>query len=122
MKSIIKIWKSAGYALEGFRAAYRTDQSIRLEVLLGFPAYLALGWMLAPLTPTEFMFFSGSYILILIVELLNTAFERLLDVVHPEEHIGVKYAKDIASTAVFFSFVFAGVVVGTLAWTRTFAG
>lgn len=118
MKGIRKIHKSVGYALHGLRHAYCTDESFRMEVNIGLPVYLALGYYLAPFQTWEFLLFVFSYHLILIVELVNTAFETMLDKLHPEEHDIIGRSKDISSSAVFLAIVFAIVVCTVLLITR----
>ena len=90
-----------------------------MEINYGLPAYLLLGWYLAPFESWEFLFFTFSYLLILIVELVNTAFEKMLDRLHPEKHELIGKSKDIASAAVFTSFVLATIVVLTLLYSRS---
>jgi diacylglycerol kinase (ATP) len=118
MKDILRIWKSVGYALKGFYHAYRSDKSFRLEVRIGFPIYLILGWVFFPFTPSEFAFFVLSYLFILTIELVNTAFEKMLDRIHPEQHELIGKSKDISSAAVLMSFIFALFVNGILLYTR----
>ncbi|MCK5027345.1 MAG: diacylglycerol kinase, partial [Candidatus Pacebacteria bacterium] len=56
-------------------------------------------------------FIVGSYMLILIVELVNTSMERMLDRLHPQSDELIGLSKDIASAAVFLSIVFSFIVV-----------
>ncbi len=114
MDDISRIPRSFAYALKGLRHAYRADKSFRLEIRLGIPIYLAVGWILAPITPLELLFLLLSYFLILTVELMNTAFEKMLDKVHPEQHEMIGRSKDIASAAVLMTFIFAAIVITNL--------
>jgi diacylglycerol kinase (ATP) len=114
MKGLRKIWVSVGYSLAGLRHAYRDDESFRMEVNWGLPIYLVLGWVLFPFQAWEIIVFVFSYLLILTVELINTAFETMLDKLHPEQHDEIGKSKDIASAAVFLSLIFAITVVGVL--------
>lgn len=118
LKDIQKIWKSTVYAGNGLCHAYRADKSFRMEINYGLPVYLGLGWFLAPLAHWELFLFIFSYLLILIVELVNTAFETMIDHLHPHEHVVVGQSKDIASAAVFLAFLIAVLVIGTLICTR----
>jgi diacylglycerol kinase len=113
-----KIVRSMKFALKGLLHAYRGDKSFRMEVNYGLPIYLGLAWLLAPLQPWEIILYTFSYLLILIVELINTAFEKMLERVHPDEHELIGRSKDISSAAVFVALVFAVVVVCVLAWSR----
>lgn len=107
-----------GYAITGLRHAYKKDLSFRLELHVVLPAYLILGWFLAPFQAWELIVYIFSYLLILIVELVNTAFETMLDKLHPEKHDTIGKSKDISSSAVLLAFVFAAVVCTTLLLTR----
>lgn len=113
-----KIGRSVRFALKGLRHAYRSDKSFRMEVNYGLPIYLGLGWWLAPFAPWELLLYTFSYLLILLVELVNTAFETMINHLHPGEHHSVGKSKDIASAAVFVAFVFAAFVVIVLAYAR----
>lgn len=115
---IKKIWKSTTYASRGLLHAYRADRSFRMEIRYGLPVFLLLGFILSPLAPWELICFVFSYVLILIVELINTAFEKMLDRLHPEEHELIARSKDIAAAAVLLSFVFALIVVAVLSYSR----
>jgi diacylglycerol kinase (ATP) len=52
----------------------------------------------------------ASVLFVLVVEFLNTAVERLCNHVTPEHHEAIRVTKDLASTAVFFALVLAGLV------------
>ncbi len=117
-KDVKKILRSVGFALKGFAHAYRADKSFRMEIKYGLPIYIIVAYFLSPLTSLEWLFFIFSYALILLVELINTAFEKMLDRLHPEEHELIGRSKDIAATAVLLAFIFAIVVVCVLASAR----
>ena len=89
-----------------------------MEVNYGLPIYLGVAWLLAPLEPWELLLYTFSYLLILMVELINTAFEKMLERVHPDEHELIGRSKDIAAAAVLLAFLFAIVVIFALAYTR----
>ncbi len=122
MKSVIhdlkKIGRSIVSALKGLWHAYHGDKSFRMEVNYGLPLYFGVGWLLAPFESWELLLYVFSYILILLVELVNTAFETMLNHLHPGEHHVVGKSKDIASAAVFVAFIFALIVVLVLAHSR----
>ncbi len=101
--------KSVGYALKGYRWAFKWDTNFRLEALGGL-LFLAFGYVLWPLKPYELLFLCLSYTLIITAELINTAFERALEKLHPghDELIGV--SKDIAAAAVLSAGIFAAIV------------
>lgn len=104
--------KRIGYALQyslaGLEAAYRHEYAFRLEVfasLVLIPMALFL-----PLDGAGKALMIASVILVLIVELLNSAIEAAVDRISPEPHELAGRAKDIGSAAVFLSLVNVAVV------------
>jgi diacylglycerol kinase len=118
MKTIQKIVRSITFALRGLYFAYRHDKSFALEIVLGLPVYLLIGWYLFPFAPWEIVVYVLSYLLILLVELMNTAFEKMLDRVHPDVHPLTQASKDVASASVLIAFIFAAIVIVVLVWSR----
>jgi diacylglycerol kinase (ATP) len=95
-------------ALQGLAAAWRYEIPFRMEVLacaVLLPLALFIGN-----TAVERALLVGSLLLVLIVELLNSALEATLDRVSLEDHPLIGRAKDIASAAVGLSLVNAGAI------------
>lgn len=115
---IKKVIRSVRFALHGLWHAYRVEKSFRMEVIYGGGVYLLVGWYLWPMTHMEVAIFVSSYLLILIVELINTAIETMLNKLHPEEHEAIRRSKDISAAAVLLSFVVAALVIGSLFCNR----
>lgn len=107
---IKKILYSFLYGFKGLRHAYRYDQSIRLEFLGGI-ALIAIAYVFWPLKVYEVLFLILSFALILIAELINTAFEQILERLHPEHHELIGAGKDIAAAAVLIAVLFAFIIV-----------
>ncbi|HWV91761.1 MAG TPA: diacylglycerol kinase [Burkholderiales bacterium] len=96
------------YSFSGLAAAARHEVAFRLElVMLAVLAPLAL-WLGD--TGVERALLVGCLILVLIVELLNSAIEATVDRISFENHRLAKRAKDIGAAAVMLSLVNAGVV------------
>lgn len=98
------------YSMDGFKAAYRHEEAFRQEV-----------WLAAVLVPLALLLsvsglgralMVGSVLLVLIVELLNSAVEATVDRISGESHPLAKQAKDIGSAAVFMALANAAVVWG----------
>jgi diacylglycerol kinase (ATP) len=105
LRRLIMAGKSS---LAGFTAAFRHEEAFRQELLLSvvlFPAALLLGG-----TGVERALLTGSLLLVLIVELLNSAIEAVVDRVGLEFHPLSGQAKDMGSAAVFLVIVHAVVV------------
>ena len=89
------------YSLQGFRSAYKHEEAFRQEVLLA-AVLLPLAFFLDVAGPARALMV-GSVLLVLIVELLNSAVEAAVDRVSLENHRLAARAKDIGSAAVFLS-------------------
>ncbi|MEO6975407.1 MAG: diacylglycerol kinase [Gallionella sp.] len=103
-------WRATGIALQGLRAAWQHEDAFRQEVLVAAIAIPAA--LLLPASPLGRVMMIASILLVLIVELLNSALETAVDHTSLERHPLAKRAKDIASAAVFLSIVNALVVWG----------
>lgn len=97
-------------ALQGLAAAWRHEIPFRMEVV-GFVVFVPLSFLVGK-TAVERALLIGSLLLVLIVELLNSALEATLDRVSLEHHPLIGRAKDIASAAVGLSLVNAVVIWG----------
>ena len=95
------IFKNTQYALEGFIHAFKTESSFKLELLLAIPIFFGIYYIDAELSSKLILMVTAS--LILIVELLNSAVENVVDLVTTNIHPLAKSAKDIGATAVMFS-------------------
>ena len=95
-------------ALEGLAAAWRHEVPFRLEILACLVLVPLTFWV--GKTAVERALLVGSLLLVLIVELLNSALEATLDRVSLEDHPLIKRAKDISSAAVGMTLVNAGVI------------
>ena len=102
-------------ALQGLAAAWRHEIPFRMEVV-AFLVVLPFSFLVGK-TAVERSLLIGSLLLVLIVELLNSALEATLDRVSLEHHPLIGRAKDIASAAVGMSILNAAVV-----WAFIFFG
>jgi diacylglycerol kinase (ATP) len=103
-----RVLNATHYSLAGLAAAVRHEDAFRQELILVVlltPLALWLGS-----TGVERALLIGSLIIVLIVELLNSAVEATVDRISFENHRLAKRAKDIGSAAVMLSLVNAGVV------------
>jgi diacylglycerol kinase (ATP) len=95
------IFKNSQYALEGLIHAIKTETSFKIELFLSIFIILAIYFIDISLESKLILLTTG--ILVLIVELLNSAVENVVDLVTKEFHPLAKSAKDIGATAVLFS-------------------
>ena len=94
-----RIAKATMWSMQGLRAAWLHESSFRLEVYL-FVVLAPFGWWLGQ-TPVERVLLIGSMLLVLSVELLNSAVEAVIERYGPEFHELAGRAKDMGSAAVF---------------------
>lgn len=104
----MRIWKALHYSLAGLIAAFQNEDAFRQEVLLALLLIPAALW--SPVTGVGKALMIASVLLVLIVELLNSAVEAAVDRISLEDHLLAKRAKDIGSAAVFLSLVNVPVV------------
>jgi diacylglycerol kinase (ATP) len=103
-----RLINAAGYSLAGLAAAARHEDAFRQELLLA-AVLVPLGLWLGA-SGVERALLVGSVLLVLIVELLNSAVEATVDRVSLDDHSLAKRAKDFGSAAVMLSLVNVGVV------------
>jgi diacylglycerol kinase (ATP) len=103
-----RLVNATGYSLAGLAAAARHEDAFRQELMLA-AVLLPLGLYLGA-SGMERALLAGSVILVLIVELLNSAIEATVDRVSLDDHSLAKRAKDIGSAAVMLSLVNVGVI------------
>jgi diacylglycerol kinase (ATP) len=102
------------YSIQGFVAAFRHEAAFRQELLL--VAVLAPLAVWLGRSPVEIAMLVGVLLIVLIVELLNSALEALADTITVDPHPMIGRAKDLGSAAVLLSLVVAALVwVGVLA-------
>ena len=98
-----RVWNAFRYSMAGLGAAYRNEDAFRQEVWLAallIPIALAL-----PASAVGKALMVASVLLVVIVELINSALEAAVDRVSLERHHLAKRAKDIGSAAVFVALV-----------------
>ena len=101
-----RIVKATGYSIQGLKAAVKHEAAIRQELALLSIAVI-LAW-LVDVGMVERILMIGVVVLVLIVELLNSAIEAVVDRIGIERHELSGRAKDIGSAAVMVALAFAG--------------
>lgn len=105
---------SVRYSVEGFFAALEHEPSFREDLI--FAVLLVPLAIILPVNAVSTALMISSLILILIVELLNSATEWIIDYLRPERHPLAKRIKDMASAAVFLSYINCIVVWSIMLW------
>lgn len=99
---ISRMWYATGYSMAGLRAGW-SETAFRQEMLASIVLLPAAFWIGQHWT--EVAVLAGTVLLVMIVELLNTAVEAAIDRIGPEWHDLSKRAKDMGSAAVLLSLV-----------------
>ncbi|MGR5135925.1 diacylglycerol kinase [Vibrio jasicida] len=102
---IQRVLKASIYSLQGLKAAVKHEAAIRQELALLIVAVLLLCWL--DVSQIERIVMLGTVVLVLIVELINSAIEAVVDRIGVERHELSGRAKDIGSAAVFVALLFA---------------
>ena len=105
-----RVWNAFHYSLAGLRAAFTCEDAFRQEALLAvllIPASFFL-----PVSGIGRALMIASVLLVLIVELLNSAIEAAVDRVSLDRHHLSKRAKDIGSAAVLLALIHVVIVWG----------
>lgn len=98
---IERLWCALLHSLDGLAAAFRHEDAFRVEVILALVLIpLALH---APAGGVGKALMTGSVLLVLIVELVNSAIESVTDRISLEDHVLAKRAKDMGSAAVMLA-------------------
>ena len=112
-----RLWHAGGYSLAGLRAGWH-EKAFRQEalaalVLLPAACWLGQSWV-------EVALLAGSWLLVMVVELLNPGIEAAIDRIGPEWHALSKRAKDMGSADVLLALLLAGGIWSAALWHRFF--
>lgn len=113
---ITHLLHSTRYSWKGLKAAFKNEAAFRQEVVI-CAIMLPLAWWLSE-DAQAWLLLVGSLFMVLIVELLNSAVENVVDRIGPEHHELSGRAKDIGSAAVMLSLIMAGLTWGLLGWMK----
>lgn len=108
-RGLHRLLKATGYSWAGLKAAWCHEEAFRQEVLLCLVLIPIALWLGGDGIKRALLI--GSLLLVIIVELLNSGIEALVDRVGIERHELSRRAKDVSSAAVFISLLNA-----TLIW------
>ena len=108
-KGLSRVWHATGYSLAGLRAgwgetAFR-QEALAAMLMLPLAFWVGRAWL-------ETAVLCASVVLVMVVELLNTAVETAIDRIGPEWHDLSKRAKDMGSAAVLLSLLLCAGIWG----------
>ena len=107
---ITRVVKAAGYSMRGLMAAWRYESAFRQELALAALMVPVAFWL--GRSAVEVVLLMGCVLLVLIVELLNSGIEAVVDRISDEHHQLSGRVKDLGSSAVFLSLILTLAVWG----------
>lgn len=102
------------HSYDGLRVTFRSESAFRQETALA--VVLIPCALLLPVTPVERVMMIGSVLLVLLVELLNSAVEAVVDRISLDRHELSRRAKDCGSAAVLIALAICAITWAMLVW------
>ncbi len=118
MIRVRRLLKSFNYAFRGLKKTYKEEQNIRVQMMAGFLVlFLAV---LLGLNRVEFSIIIFLVVLVVLMELANSAVERIADVLKPRINTYIKEIKDIMAAAVLLASLMSIVIGLIIFWPYLF--
>ena len=111
MNSIERFVKSFRYAGRGLKYSLKNEQNFQIELLMGI--FVVILMFLFPTRSLEKIALFIVVFAVLVIELINTIFERVVDMLKPRVHPYAQLVKDIMAAAVLLSSIGA-IIVGVI--------
>jgi len=105
-----RILAATGYSIEGLKAAWRHEHAFRQELVVASVGTIVA--LILPVSAFQKLFLITTLVFVLIVELINSAIEAVVDRVSLERHPLSKNAKDFGSAAVMLA-----VLISLASWS-----
>ena len=106
--SLKKLIKSFKYATNGIISAIKTEQNIRVHLLI--MEFVILFGLLFKISVFEWIIILICFMVVISSELFNTALEKCVDLASPNKNEIAKLAKDISAGAVLITAIFAAII------------
>lgn len=107
-----RIFSAFLYSIAGFKTAWKHEHAFRQELMLAIPGIIIA--LVVPVSAVEKLLLISVLVLVLIIELMNSSIEAIVDRVSLERHPLSKNAKDLGSAAVFLAMSLAAVTWGVI--------
>ncbi|MDR0534817.1 MAG: diacylglycerol kinase [Puniceicoccales bacterium] len=105
---LARLWRACSYSRDGLKEAFLHEHAFRQELFVIVPLLFAAA--ILPARLLEKALLAGSLLLILVVELLNSAIESCIDYISTDRHPLAKRAKDMGSAAVSIAILQAALI------------
>ncbi len=119
IRGIKRLYYATLFSLKGLYEAIKEEPSFQYQ-LVAYAFLFPLIFFIGKDTQ-DYIILASTITLILIIEIVNTAIERIVDLVSPEKNHLAGKAKDLGSAAVFLCMMLALAVWGTLLWINILA-
>ena len=111
---LTRIVKAAGFSWQGIKSAYQNEAAFRQEVGLAIILVPLAIWLSESGLQLGLML--SSVVLVMMVEIINSAIEAAIDRHGNEQHLLSGRAKDMGSAAVLFAFIYLLLIWGGILW------
>ncbi|CNE53588.1 diacylglycerol kinase [Yersinia nurmii] len=111
---LTRIYKAAGYSVKGLTAAWKNEAAFRQEAVVAVIAIILAFWL--DVGAIERILLIGSVVLVVVVEIINSAIEAVVDRIGSELHELSGRAKDMGSAAVLITILLAVFIWATVLW------
>ncbi|MFL0802197.1 MAG: diacylglycerol kinase [Agarilytica sp.] len=111
-KGFTRVYKAVQYSYKGFKACFKNEAAFRQELISALVLIPLAMWL--PVSKLERIVMVSSVVLVLIVELLNSGIEAVVDRIGYEQHELAGRAKDMGSAAVLISLMLWAYVWGSI--------
>lgn len=118
MKQRINLWESFRAAIRGLKVAAATERNFKL--MIGIALFAVFLSFYLPFSQLERIIIIAAAFGVLILELVNTAIERIMDFVCPVHDEKIKIIKDLSAAFVFLACIVAAIIGGLLFWPKLF--
>lgn len=116
VRGLTRIIKAAGYSWKGLCAAWHNEAAFRQEAVVTVFAIIIACWL--NVDAISRILLIGSVVLVMIVEMINSAIEAVVDRTGSNFHLLSGRAKDMGSAAVFLAIMLALFIWGTLLYVH----
>lgn len=111
---LTRVYKAAGYSVKGLVAAWRNEAAFRQESVAAILAIILAFWL--DVDAIARILLIASVVLVIIIEVINSAIEAVVDRIGSEFHELSGRAKDMGSAAVFLAIMLALFIWMTVLW------
>ncbi len=108
MLSFKKLLNSFKFALKGISYVFKNEQNFRIQVFIGILVLIFI--VLLPVEKWQIIILLLMITMVLVLEIINTIFEKIVDLLKPRLHSYVEIIKDMMSAAVLLAYLVASII------------